>query len=515
MELLEQCRAWHKAGDFMKIVSTIEALPEKDLTPDLEFELARAYNHVGMTARPIDTDWFVKAVGLLLKLRPILGETHDWHLRAGHAMFSLDNPGPALHEFRLALATFPDEADPDLLDASREGIATLIELCQDSMYRPRRPYAMRAATAWQRFTEKRPELERLLLASFDKQAYQPARTALEEFLGDAVPGAFEFGRDKGRFEVVFPLSRPRSHLSIIEHFIKGLPEEAKENWVFHAGRRPRTDFQMGVNNHKIGAADVLCSLEPAKGDGDEPAPEGRYDMTLHCPALIVEEDGKKTYVKEAVDVLYLINDLTLGEAAAFCLLNNVRLSLEAPADAFPFSEIRERFVKLGHKADYDIDDLLGELTPYRFEPEDDPDAPMRADVVTGWTRHPEFVGGLLEGDDTPFDDLRWAGVVPGYVHWPIENPETANPAEVFKKNEAFVEALAAVAGDAFEVTGAAAGLRRCYVDLTLWDPEEAFARIRAVCAEHGIADPAFRGFRADAPDLDLSVERNTEGRTLS
>ena len=44
MTLLEQCQIWHENNEFQKIITEIEALPAEERTPELDSELARAYN---------------------------------------------------------------------------------------------------------------------------------------------------------------------------------------------------------------------------------------------------------------------------------------------------------------------------------------------------------------------------------------------------------------------------------------------------------------------------------------
>ena len=62
MDLLAQCELWHQAGDYQKIIDAIEALPADQRTPELDSELARAYNNL---AGPGDKELFRKAIRLL------------------------------------------------------------------------------------------------------------------------------------------------------------------------------------------------------------------------------------------------------------------------------------------------------------------------------------------------------------------------------------------------------------------------------------------------------------------
>src|SRR5699024_7589375 len=45
MDLLQQCARWHEEGAYQNIIDAIEALPADQRTPELDSELARAYNN--------------------------------------------------------------------------------------------------------------------------------------------------------------------------------------------------------------------------------------------------------------------------------------------------------------------------------------------------------------------------------------------------------------------------------------------------------------------------------------
>ena len=47
MELLEQCQKWNENDEFQKIIDALEAIPAGERTPELDSELARAYNNLG------------------------------------------------------------------------------------------------------------------------------------------------------------------------------------------------------------------------------------------------------------------------------------------------------------------------------------------------------------------------------------------------------------------------------------------------------------------------------------
>ena len=47
MELLEQCKTWNDDGEYESVVDALEILPENARTPEMDSELARAYNNLG------------------------------------------------------------------------------------------------------------------------------------------------------------------------------------------------------------------------------------------------------------------------------------------------------------------------------------------------------------------------------------------------------------------------------------------------------------------------------------
>ena len=47
MELLEQCKEWNNNEEYQKVVDALEILPENARTPEMDSELAMAYNNLG------------------------------------------------------------------------------------------------------------------------------------------------------------------------------------------------------------------------------------------------------------------------------------------------------------------------------------------------------------------------------------------------------------------------------------------------------------------------------------
>ena len=46
MDMLQQCQKWHEEDKFQKIIDALEAIPAQERTPEMDSELARAYNNL-------------------------------------------------------------------------------------------------------------------------------------------------------------------------------------------------------------------------------------------------------------------------------------------------------------------------------------------------------------------------------------------------------------------------------------------------------------------------------------
>ena len=59
MTLLDQCKIWNENDEYQKIIEALEAVPAQERTPEMDSELARAYNN---QAAPGDRELFRKAI---------------------------------------------------------------------------------------------------------------------------------------------------------------------------------------------------------------------------------------------------------------------------------------------------------------------------------------------------------------------------------------------------------------------------------------------------------------------
>ena len=127
MELLEQCRIWHENDEYQKIIDALEAIPERERTPEQDLELARAYNNQGDPGTPEGRAMFQRAIELMEPHRAVLGEDYSWNFRMGYAHYYLDREEQALGYFQKALALHPGD-DPQY--NTEEEIRFFIDDCR-------------------------------------------------------------------------------------------------------------------------------------------------------------------------------------------------------------------------------------------------------------------------------------------------------------------------------------------------------------------------------------------------
>ena len=65
MELLEQCQKWNENDEYQKIIDALEAISAGERTPEMDSELARAYNNL---AQPGERELLEFPYGLCLVL---------------------------------------------------------------------------------------------------------------------------------------------------------------------------------------------------------------------------------------------------------------------------------------------------------------------------------------------------------------------------------------------------------------------------------------------------------------
>ena len=107
MNLLQQCQKWHEEDKHQKIVDALEAIPAQERTPDIDMELARAYNNLADPGEPEGRKLLHRALELMQCHEEELGDTYSWNFRMGYAYYYLDQEGRALRHFEKRWSCIP------------------------------------------------------------------------------------------------------------------------------------------------------------------------------------------------------------------------------------------------------------------------------------------------------------------------------------------------------------------------------------------------------------------------
>ena len=151
MDILRQCQKWNEKSEYQKIIDALETIPAQERTPEMDSELARAYNNLGA---PSNRALLKKAIALLSPRGEYFEGDHCWNFRMGYSYFYLDQEGRALRYFEKALEARP--GDEDTIE--------LIDWCKKSISLPQFSQCFRERTVdwWETFAEMEAQLRQMM-----------------------------------------------------------------------------------------------------------------------------------------------------------------------------------------------------------------------------------------------------------------------------------------------------------------------------------------------------------------
>ena len=154
MDILKQCQKWHENDEYQKIIDALEAIPAQERTPEMDSELARAYNNLADPHKPTCREMLKKALALLKPHEEYFQGDHYWNFRMGYSYYYLDQEGRALRYFEKALEARPDDED------TKE----FIEWCRKGISLPQFSECFRERTEnwWETFAEMEAELRQMM-----------------------------------------------------------------------------------------------------------------------------------------------------------------------------------------------------------------------------------------------------------------------------------------------------------------------------------------------------------------
>lgn len=488
MTLLEKCQKWHEAGQFPKIIEALEALGEDGRTPELASELARAYNNEADPNTSEGRLMLHRAIELLEPHEEALGATYLWNFRLGYAYYYLDQEGRALSRFRRA-----HEAKPEDEDAKE-----FMEDCLKRVTLPffRVPFRERTQKAWTAFEGEEAEIRAMMDADKTHERGEEIVDRIERILRLAFEDvSFEVGFNGVKHELILTPEGNRMKLFELVYFRSHAPASVLRHWEITLGRRGTSGNELHAGGVRIGGEDVQAWLEP-----DDDA----FKLSVFCARLAdlkAKEEGRAWWM------LTTLTDQLLGEIPHMRWINDFEL-LDAPraVPGFLLSDLPDKLRELGKDLALDAETLLeNSYVGYTREPDPDPDADWRLDVIAGSTACPPLINGYMSADDEMMDALHSDGVTAGFIAFSLDGFTGENRTQrIFAFREALEAKLEKACGpDVVRMVGGATGVHFGYVDFMVWDLQPVLFEARAFLEASDVPAASFHVFRREVGSVPL------------
>ena len=493
MDILQQCQKWHEEDKFQKIIDALEAIPAQERTPEIDMELARAYNNLGA---PSNRPLLKKAIALLKPHEEYFQGDHYWNFRMGYSYYYLDQGGRALPYFHKAL-----EARPDDEDTKR-----FIEWCETDISRPWFSMCFRERTesAWKDFAEHEAQLRRMMDEDKDHTRGQELVDRVEGILNQAFDEiSFEMGFNGEKYELILTPEGDKVKLFELIYFQKHAPKEVLEHWNILVGRQPLPNIGLRTEDGwDISGEDVQIWLEEQG--------ENSFAISAYCEKLLPmlrEAEGRVWWM------LTTLTDQVLGEIPHMRYIDSFDVLEKPKAEpSFLLSQLPDKLREQGLELSTDPEAYLESYLGYKMEPNEDPDADWRLDVMAGSTCCVPLINGYLNADNDFMDDLHADGAVAGFFCYPLDTlREEEGSQKIFDFRDKLEEVL--TGGDGSEVltlTGGATGLFCGYVDFIAWDIQTALQMAKKFFEDSDIPWASFHTFRREAGTVNLKTPPEEE-----
>ena len=489
MDILKQCQKWHEEDKFQKIIDALEAIPAEERTPEMDSELARAYNNLADPHKPGGRDLLKKAIALLKPHEEYFEGDHCWNFRMGYAYYYLDQEGRALRYFEKALEARPSDEDTKVF----------IEWCRKGVSLPQFSACFRERTesAWEAFAKMEAELRQMMDDDKDHTRGAEIVAQMEEALNlvfDEI--SFEMGFNGEKHELILTPEGDRVKLFELVYFQKHAPKEVREHWNILVGRQPSQNTGLRTEDGwNISGEDVQIWLEEQG--------ENSFVLSAYCEKLLPmlrEAEGRVWWM------LTTLTDQVLGEISHMWYIDDFNVLEEPKAEpSFLLSQLPDKLKEKGANLSTDPQAYLDSYLGYEMKPNEDPEADWRLDVMAGSTCCVPLINGYLNADNDFMDDLHADGAVAGFLCYPLD---TLREEEGSEKIFAFRDKLEEVfiTGDGPEIltlTGGAAGLFCGYVDFIAWDIRAVLQKAKEFFEGTDIPWASFHTFRREAGTVAL------------
>ena len=499
MDILKQCQKWHEEDKHQKIVDALEAISAEERTPEMDMELARAYNNLADSSEPEGRKLLHQALELMQSHEEELGDTYSWNFRMGYAYYYLDQEGRALRHFEKALELHPGD-DPKL--NTRQDMEELIDSCKKGISLPQFWECFRERTEnwWETFAEMEAELRQMMDEDKDHTRGAELVAQMQETLNlvfDEI--SFEMGFNGEKYELILTPEGDKVKLFELVYFQKHASKEVLEHWNILVGRQPLPNIGLRTEDGlDISGEDVQIWLEEQG--------ENSFAISAYCEKLLPmlrEEEGRAWWM------LTTFTDQVLGEIPHMRYIDSFDVLEEPKAEpSFLLSQLPDKLREQGLELSTDPEAYLESYLGYKMEPKQDPDADWRLDVMAGSTCCVPLINGYLNADNDFMDDLHADGAVAGFFCYPLDTlREEEGSQKIFDFRDKLEEVL--TGGDGSEVltlTGGATGLYCGYVDFIAWDIQEALNMAKEFFEGTDIPWAIFHTFRREAGSVSLKQQ---------
>ncbi len=496
MDILEQCQKWHENDKHQKIIDALEAIPAEERTPEIDMELARAYNNLGDPDNPEGRKLLHRALELMQSHEEELGDTYSWNFRMGYSYFYLDQEGRALRHFEKALELHPGD-DPKL--NTRQDIEELIDSCKEGVSLPQfsECFRERIENWWEIFAEKEAQLRQMMDEDKERTRSAELVAQMQETLNlvfDEI--SFEMGVGGEKYELILTPEGDKVKLFELIYFQKHAPKEVLEYWNILVGRQPVQNIGLRTNDGwEISGDDVQIWLEEQG--------ENSFAISAYCEKLLPmlqEEEGRVWWM------LTTLTDQVLGEISHMRYIDSFDVLEEPKAEPSILlaqlpGHLKERDLELSTDPEAYLERYLG----YEMKSNEEPDADWRLDVMVGSTNCVPLINGYLNADNDFMDQLHADGAVAGFFCYPLDTlREEEGSRKIFDFRDELEEVFTTDEGsEVLTLTGGATGIYCGYVDFIAWDIREALNMAKEFFEGTDIPWAIFHSFRREAGSVNL------------
>ena len=490
MDILEQCQKWNENNEHHKIIEALEGIEER--TPEMDSQLARAYNNEADHRTPEGRAMLKKAIALLKPHEEYFEGDYYWNFRMGYSYYYLDQEGRALRYFEKALEARPDDEDTmQLIDGCKKGIS----LPQFSEC-----FRERTEDWWETFTEMEAELRQMMDEDKDRTRGAELVAQMQGTLNlvfDEI--SFEMGFNGEKHELILTPEGDKVKLFELIYFQKHAPKEVLEHWNILVGRQPVQNIGLRTNDGwEISGDDVQIWLEEQG--------ENSFAISAYCEKLLPklqEEEGRVWWM------LTTLTDQVLGEIPHMRYIDSFDVLEEPKAEpSILLSQLPDHLKERGLELSTDPEAYLESYLGYEMKPNEDPDADWRLDVMVGSTNCVPLINGYLNADNDFMDQLHADGTVAGFFCYPLDTlREEEGSQKIFDFRDELEKVFTTDEGsEVLTLTGGATGIYCGYVDFIAWDIREALNMAKEFFEGTDIPWAIFHSFRREAGSVPLKQQ---------